>query len=139
MTTKYLEQGGYGTVSPVGLQLGSVEGNQKGSERMSLGTNKLIGSHIVAAGVVALNGTTSTTVIVPLVSDAVVTASTTTITNYVVLLQGLSAAVVGYSPYPTLIANASAGAAGSTTGQFDSFTITTTGTAGNVNWILVRL
>lgn len=37
---------------------GSVAGNQKGSENMSLSIKKLIGPHIVAAGTETLSGTT---------------------------------------------------------------------------------
>ena len=76
-----LEQGGYSV--PQGLQLGSAEGKQKGSERMTLGINKLIGPHIVAAGQTTLNtSATFTKVPVPTINDAVVTASTTTVNGY---------------------------------------------------------
>ncbi len=39
---------------------GSVAGNQKGSEHMSLSVKKLVGPHVVAAGTVTLSGTTGT-------------------------------------------------------------------------------
>ena len=140
MTTTNLEQGGYGTVSPVGLQLGSVEGKQKGSERMSLGTNKLIGAHIAASGQVACaSGLTSTTVMLPVVNDAVVTGGSNTVTNYMVLVTATTTAQKA-ALYVTLVANAIAGTAGSTTGQFDSFTLNHASGSGElVNWVLVHL
>ena len=56
---------------------GSVAGSQKGSEHMSLGVNKLIGPHIVAAGTETLSGT-SAVVELP--------AQTGSVTTYSVML-----------------------------------------------------
>ena len=55
MTTVNLEQGGY--TIPMGVQLGSVEGKQKGSERMFLSSTHILGPRVVWNGIVALNNT----------------------------------------------------------------------------------
>ena len=137
-----LEQGGYSV--PQGLQLGSAEGKQKGSERMTLGINKLIGPHIVAAGQTTLNtSATFTKVPVPTINDAVVTASTTTVTNYVVMFSPVTttAATNMTSTYAVIAATVAAGTGGSSAGQVDEFTIThvSSGSSQIVNLLLVHL
>ena len=144
MTTTNLEQGGYGTTPPVGLQLGSVEGKQKGSERMSLGINKLIGPHIVAAGQVTLSTTLAYTYVpVPTINDAVVTASTSTVTNYIVMFSPVTTTAASNiaSTYAVITSTVAAGTGGSSTGQVDQFTITHTssGSSQILNWLLVHL
>lgn len=61
---------------------GTVAGNQKGSEHMSLSVKKLIGPHIVAAGTETLSGTTGT-IEIPAVA--------TSVSGYFVMLQTNSA------------------------------------------------
>lgn len=47
-----------GATSVTGVGQGSAEGSNKGTDRMTLGTNHLIGPHIVAAGTVTLAAST---------------------------------------------------------------------------------
>ena len=47
-----------GATSVTGKGLGSAEGMNKGTSRMTLGTNHLIGPHIVAAGSITLSAST---------------------------------------------------------------------------------
>lgn len=63
---------------------GSVAGNNKGSEHMSLGVAKLIGPKVAAAGKVTLSGTTGTVefpALVGVVGDYVVMVSANTSTH----------------------------------------------------------
>ena len=60
---------------------GSVAGNQKGSEHMSLGVSKLIGPKVAAAGKITLTGTTGVVefpALVGVVGDYVVMLSANT-------------------------------------------------------------
>lgn len=97
---------------------GTVAGKQKGSEHMSLSVKKLIGAHIVAAGVQTLSGTTGV-VEVPAQSDA--------IGGYMVLLTSSSATAPFVSVALAAVANTNTW----------TFTVTA-GSGATVNWALVK-
>ena len=97
---------------------GSVAGNQKGSEHMSLGVHKLIGPRVVAAGAETLSGTTGT-VEIPALAGAV--------TDYIVMLTGVSATEAYLSTGLAAVAST------------DTWNFTITGGSGEVvNWMVVK-
>lgn len=99
---------------------GSVAGNQKGSEHMSLGVSKLIGPKVAAAGKVTLSGTTGVVEFPALVGA---------VTDYVVMVSANSS---------TLAYVSSALAVSGTTS--DQWTFTATGGSGAVvNWTVVKI
>ena len=98
---------------------GSVAGNQKGSEHMSLGVAKLVGPKVSAAGYVTCSGTTGT-VVFPALAGAV--------TDYVVLLTATTST-------HTYISTALA--AVSDTGDWDF--IVTASSGAVVNWAVVKI
>lgn len=108
-----------GASSVTGISgVGSVAGNQKGSEHMSLGVHKLIGPRVVAAGSETLVGTTGT-VEVPTLPGAV--------SDYVVQLTGVSTTV----PYVSSVLAAVA--------DTDTWHFTITGGSGEaVYWTIVK-
>ena len=99
---------------------GSVAGHQKGSEHMSLSVKKLIGPHIVAAGVATLTGVTTLQIEIPAQSEA--------ITNFMVMLT---------TDHSTLSYISTALAAVASTNTW-TFTVTAANGA-IVNWMLVRV
>jgi len=97
---------------------GSVAGNQKGSEHMSLGVHKLIGPRVVAAGSETLVGTTGV-VEIPALAGVV--------TDYVIMLTGVS----------TTLAYVSVAMAAVT--DTDTWNFTITGGSGEVvHWTVVK-
>lgn len=98
--------------------VGSVAGNQKGSEHMSLGVHKLIGPRVVAAGSETLVGTTGT-VEIPALSGAV--------GDYCIQLTGVSTTV----PY---VSTALAAVADTDTWNF----IITGGSGQVVHWVVIK-
>lgn len=98
---------------------GSVAGNQKGSEHMSLGVGKLIGPKVAAAGKVTLSGTTGVVQFPALVG---------VVADYVVMVTANSA---------TLAYVSTAMAAISDTDQW-GFTVTG-GSGAVVNWTVVKI
>ena len=98
---------------------GSVEGLQKGSERMSLGIGKLVGPKVSAAGSATLVGTTGTVSFPALVGLPA---------NYVVILTGNSATV----PY---VSTALATVGGSGDWSF----VITAGNNAVVGWAVVKM
>lgn len=54
-----------GATSVTGKGAGSADGLNKGSEHMTLGAHHIIGPHVLAAGVVELEGTTATIYLPP--------------------------------------------------------------------------
>ena len=89
---------------------GSVEGIQKGSERMSLGVNHLIGPRVVAAGSIALGGGGTVTVNFPTLAGVaadyvgiaidtnatVAAVNVTALTTSSIALKGTAAHVVNW-------------------------------------------
>jgi hypothetical protein len=71
--------------SVTGVGLGAAVPNNKGSEHMSLGVEKLIGPRVVAADEVTLDGSGDATVVLPLldgvVGDYIVTATDSDVTG----------------------------------------------------------
>jgi hypothetical protein len=98
---------------------GSVAGNQKGSEHMSLGVAKLIGPKVSAAGKVTLSGTTGVVEFPALVGA---------VSDYVVMLSANTSTHVYVS---------TAMAAISSTDQW-GFTVTG-GSGAVVNWTVVKI
>lgn len=97
---------------------GSVAGNQKGSEHMSLGVHKLIGPRVVAAGAETLSGTTGT-VEIPELAGAV--------TDYIVMLTGVSTTECYLSTALAAVADT------------DTWNFIITGGSGEVvNWMIVK-
>jgi hypothetical protein len=97
---------------------GSVAGNQKGSEHMSLGVNKLIGPRVVAAGSQTLSGTTGT-VEIP--------ALTGVVGDYIVMLTGVSTTEAYISTNLAAVSST------------DTWNFTITGGSGEVvNWMVVK-
>lgn len=97
---------------------GSVAGNQKGSEHMSLGVNKLIGPKVVACGLETLVGTTAV-IEVP--------APTGVVGDYGVFLQTDSATAAYVSIAMAAVTGSDAW----------GFTVTAASNAV-VNWMLVK-
>lgn len=97
---------------------GSVEGLQKGTERMSLGVKKLIGPKVVAAGTETLSGTTGTVEIPEL---------TGSVSDYVVVLTSGSATAAYVSTGLAAVADTDTW----------NFTITA-GSGATVSWIVVK-
>ena len=60
-----------GATSVTGTGLGSAVPNNKGSEHMSLGVEKLIGPRVIAADEVTLDGSGDATVVLPLLDGVV--------------------------------------------------------------------
>jgi len=54
-----------GATSVTGVGQGSAEGSNKGSERMTLGAEKIIGPRVVYAGSVTTDGSGDATVVLP--------------------------------------------------------------------------
>jgi hypothetical protein len=97
---------------------GSVAGNQKGSEHMSLGVHKLIGPRVVAAGSETLVGTTGV-VEIPTLPGVV--------GDYCIQLTGVSTTV----PYVSVALAAVA--------STDTWNFTITGGSGEVvHWTVVK-
>jgi hypothetical protein len=97
---------------------GSVAGNQKGSEHMSLGVHKLIGPRVVAAGAETLVGTTGT-VEIPALAGAV--------TDYIIMLTGVSTTECYVSTGLAAVAST------------DTWNFIITGGSGEVvNWMIVK-
>lgn len=108
-----------GATSVTGVSgAGSVGGNQKGSEHMSLGVARLVGPKITAAGAVTLTGTTGT-VTIPALTGAT--------TDYVVMLTANGSTAPYISTALATVANS---------GDW-SFGITA-GSGAKVNWALVK-
>lgn len=101
-----------GATSVTGVGPGSADGMNKGSEHQTLGVNKLIGPHIVAAGKITLSGT-SGAVQIPTLSG--------TVAEYGVFLTPSSATVASYSSFTT-----------------SGFTVTA-GSGATVYWQVVKL
>lgn len=98
--------------------VGSAAGNQKGSEHMSLGVNKLIGPRVMAAGSETLVGTTGVVEIPELAG---------VVGDYCIQLTGVSTTV----PY----VSTALAAVGST----DTWNFTITGGSGEVvHWSVVK-
>ncbi len=98
---------------------GSVAGNQKGSEHMSLGVSKLIGPKVAAAGRVTLSGTTGVVQFPALVGA---------VTDYVVMVSANSSTLA-------YVSSALAAVSG-----VDQWTFTATGGSGAVvNWTVVKI
>ena len=99
---------------------GSVAGNQKGSEHMSLGVAKLIGPKVAAAGRVTLSSTTGVVQFPSLVGS---------VNDYVVMVSANSSTLAYVSS-----ALAVTGATN------DQWTFTATGGSGAVvNWTVVKI
>ena len=91
--------------SVTGIGAGSAEGQNKGSERMTLGVQKLIGTRVVAAGrVVLASGVATVTFKTPLTGDKA---------NYIVICNALDSTTV---PRPTSLNN-------DANGDFASFAV----------------
>lgn len=98
---------------------GSVAGNQKGSEHMSLGINKLIGPKVAAAGTKTLTGTTGVVEFPELVG---------VVGDYIVILSANTSVHVYVSTALAAIAS---------TNEW-GFTITG-GSGAVVNWAVVKV
>lgn len=97
---------------------GSVAGNNKGSEHMSLGVNKLIGPRVMAAGAETLSGTTGT-VEIPKLAGVV--------GDYIVMLTGVSTTVAYVSTDLAAVAST------------DVWNFVITGGSGEVvHWMIVK-
>jgi hypothetical protein len=97
---------------------GSVAGNQKGSEHMSLGVNKLIGPRVVAAGSETLVGTTGVVEIPELPGVPA---------DYIVMTTGVSATVSRVTTPLAAVANT------------DTWNFTITGGSGEVvHWTVIK-
>lgn len=110
--------------STQGVGNGSAEGRQKGSERMTLGKDKIIGTHVVMAGSVALTSGTPSTATVVFPETLSGSAS-----DYMVLAVPVGATAA--------IAAAGVAVSGLTTAQFvltGPNSVTTT-----INWMLIKL
>lgn len=105
---------------------GSAEGSNKGSERMTLGVNHLIGVRVVAAGVVTLEGDGATTVTLPQSLEE-------SESEYAVILTPEDAPGAN-APYVSARAD-------DDDDKMESFTITEASGAANynVNWIIVKV
>ena len=100
--------------------VGSVDGKNKGSERMTLHSSHLLGVKVVAGGNATLSGGTKTvTFAQPLDGDK---------SHYVVMLTNVTAAAAMYVSATT----------NNSDGDFASFAITGTGT-NSINWIVVKI
>jgi hypothetical protein len=108
-----------GATSVTGVSgAGSASGNQKGSEHMSLGINKLIGPKIATAGKVTLSGTTGVVYIPKLVGS---------VSDYVVILTATTNTHVYVSSELATVSST------------DDWTFTVTGGSGAVvNWCVVK-
>ena len=106
--------------SVTGVGPGSADGYNKGSEHMSLGVDKLIGTRVVACGNVTLSGGAATVVFPKPLSGSKV--------NYLIFCQTTDA--TNYSR-PNVVSNNS-------DGDFYQFTIAGT-TTNNVNWSVLKL
>lgn len=103
--------------SVTGVGQGSAEGQNKGSEHMSLGIEKLIGSHIIAAGSATLSSGAAT----------------------VTFPKPLTGSNTGYKIFVQSTASyARSDAATDSGGNFVSFTLAGTGT-DVVNWFVVKV
>ena len=108
-----------GATSVTGVSgAGSVGGNQKGSEHMSLSVSKLVGPKITAAGSITLTSTTGTVYIPALVGDT---------TDYVVMLTAHTATHVYVSTDLATVASSD-----------DWSFIITGGSGALVNWAVVK-
>lgn len=107
-----------GATSTNGVGLGSVYGNQKGSDSMSLGVSKLIGPKVSAAGSATLSGTTKVVEIPKLVG---------VVEDYIVMVSAMTSTHVYVSTAMAAVANS------------DSWGFTITGGSGAVvNWTVIK-
>lgn len=106
--------------SVTGVGQGSAEGNNKGSEHMSLGVEKLIGTRVVATGTVTLSGGAGTVVFPQPLSGSK--------TGYLVFCTTVSAS--NYSRPDVLSDNSD--------GDFYQFTVAGT-TTNVVNWVVIKI
>jgi len=108
-----------GATSSTGVGVGSAIGANKGSEHASLGVNKLIGPHIVAAGTETLSGTTA---VIEMPAPA------SSVTGYAVFLNNNSST---HAYVSTALAVSS---------ETDTWTFTATAGSGDiVKWMIVKL
>lgn len=99
--------------------VGSAEGSNKGSERMTLGTDHLIGVRVVAAGTATLaDGAATVTFPKPLESSE---------SDYIVMLTNQSAAQAAYVNEKT-----------DSSSKFASFTIAGN-TTNEIAWAVIKL
>lgn len=109
-----------------GRGFGGVDGNNKGSERMTLGVQHLIGPRVIAAGNVTITSSTTVTVTFPQPLDGPAS-------DYVIMVTGVTVGVEagddeGYISTKTDDANS----------EFASFVITGTN-AKAYQWVVIKV